>query len=386
MTRQSSAAGDRLFESAPQNGIQRRLGMDGFRIGRCKLLILITWAPLVALTLAQSLVWGPEQIVSLLHGIETHIRYLIVAPLLVYADKQCAPALGAIVRHFVDTGIVPPHERARFENIISSTRRLLETPVAQVAVIVLAYLMAAAAVHSSMDQVPFWHQSSGSLVFSPAGWWHVLVSIPLLLILFLGWVWRLALWARLLWGVSRLDLQLIAAHADGAAGLGFLGYSLRAFASVGLAFSSAAAARSVREVSQGAELSTLHNYFSLGWLVFLAILFAAPLLAFTPILINTWRRGIFEYGALARREGKVFERKWLGPDAMIDESALELQDFSATNDLYQIVSNVYAMRFFPLSLKDILILIAAMLLPFVPILLIAIPADMILVWIKGLLL
>jgi hypothetical protein len=386
MTDPSQETDGRLFENAPQSGIQRRLGMDGLRIGRCKLLILVTWVPLVALTIAQSLVWGPQQIVSLVHSFETHIRYLIVAPLLVYADKQCAPALGAIVRHFADTGIVPPHERMRFENIISSTRRMVETPAAEVAVIVLSYLVAAAAVHSSMDQVPLWHRSTGNLVFSPAGWWHVLVSIPILLILFWGWIWRLLLWARLLWRVSRLDLQLVAAHADRAAGLGFLGYSLRAFASVGLAFSSAAAARSVREVSQGAELLTLHNYFSLGWLAFLAILFAAPLLAFTPVLINTWRRGIFEYGALARREGKVFERKWLGPDAKIDESALELQDFSATTDLYQIVSNVYAMRFFPLSLKDILILIVAMLLPFVPILLIAVPADMILAWIKGLLL
>ncbi len=55
--------------------------------------------------------------------------------------------------------------------------------------------------------------------FSLAGWWHLLVSLPLLLILFFGWIWRLALWARFLFLMSRLNLRLIPAHPDNVGGL-----------------------------------------------------------------------------------------------------------------------------------------------------------------------
>jgi hypothetical protein len=102
----------------------------------------------------------------------------------------------------------------------------------------LAYAMIAGLIALfPVDQLPAWHRigDAAALSYSAAGWWHAFVSLPLLLLLLLGWIWRLCLWSRFLWLVSRLDLHLIPAHPDHAAGLIFVGHSLRALSVLALA-------------------------------------------------------------------------------------------------------------------------------------------------------
>ena len=58
----------------------------------------------------------------------------------------------------------------------------------------------------------------------------------LLFLLLLGWFWRVGLWARFLWLMSRLELKLVPSHPDGAGGLGFLSTSLEAFLPLAFGF------------------------------------------------------------------------------------------------------------------------------------------------------
>jgi hypothetical protein len=116
----------------------------------------------------------------------------------------------------------------------------------------------------------------------------------------------------------------------------------------------------------------------------IAVLFVAPLLVFIPPLMRTWRRAMFEYNALADQVGHAFERKWLDA-GKADQGALEVPDFSATADLYAVVANVHAIRFVPIDIKDLIALAVAMLLPFVPVVLLAFPLDVIWTQIKSLL-
>ena len=113
------------------------------------------------------------------------------------------------------------------------------------------------------------------------------------------------------------------------------------------------------------------------------VLFVAPLVVFTPDADAAWRSGTLAYDALADQVGHAFERKWLAQNA--DHSALEKPDFSATTDLYSIVANVHAIRFVPVDLKDLIAIAVAMLLPFVPVVLLAFPLDEIWKYTKSLL-
>jgi hypothetical protein len=375
--------GGGLFENAPPGGLQRWLGLvkpgELNIVRRALLVALLGWVPLIPLTMVQSALFGGDGIESLIREIGVHVRYLIVAPLLVIAEAQCAPYLTATVRHFIESGLVPDDRREQFTAAVESTRGLLGSKIAEVAVFALAYLVAMlAALSHGYDQVPTWHRSLGLTPgFSAAGWWHILISLPLLLVLIFGWLWRLALWARLLWLISRLDLRLVASHPDRVAGLGFVGHSLRAFSVVGLALAAIAAARSARLVLDGAHLPTPYLVFNAGYLAVLLALFVAPLLVFSPILLKAWQRGAVEYGALAARVGEAFEAKWLVRNGRVDQAALEKPDFSATTDLYSVAANVYGIRFVPVDLKDLIAIAGALLLPFVPVVLLAIPIDVV---------
>jgi hypothetical protein len=376
----NKAGEETLFEHAPPMGAQRRLGLvnaGNLNINRRALLfVLIGWAPLVVLAILQSVVWGKDDIASLLWQVGIHARYLVAVPLLVVAEAACAPQLNAIVRNFVNCGIVDERSRARFDDAIASTRRLLQSSTAEFILAGCVYLIAlAAALSYPREQLPSWAISAGvTPLYSPAGWWHTLVSLPLLLILIFGWMWRLALWARLLWLISRLALRLVASHPDHCAGLSFLGHSVRAFAIVALALAAIFAGRSAFLVLSGSGLPTTSFYFNVGAMLTIMALFVAPLLVFTPALMSVWQRGTLEYDALAEQVGHAFERKWFD-GRKTDATALERPDFSATTDLYSIVANVHAIRFVPVDVKDLITLAVAMLIPFVPVVLLAFPLD-----------
>jgi hypothetical protein len=105
------------------------------------------------------------------------------------------------------------------------------------------------------------------------------------------------------------------------------------------------------------------------------LLFAAPLLVFGGKLVEARRRGIIDYGGLAGAVGNQLEKKWLDYRQSVNEGTLDVQHFSATTDLYQVVSNVYQMKPFPIATQDLIALIVVTLLPFLPALLFEIPLE-----------
>jgi hypothetical protein len=64
---------------------------------------------------------------------------------------------------------------------------------------------------------------------SLAGLWYGYVSLPIFQFMLLRWYFRLFIWARRLWQVSRLELSLVSTHLDRAGGLGFLSSIVYAF-------------------------------------------------------------------------------------------------------------------------------------------------------------
>ncbi len=370
-----------LFENGPPLALQRRLGLVRKKQlnvrRRAAGVVAVGWLPLIVLAVASDILFQTHSAPSLLHDAGLHARYFFAAPLLILAESDCGTRLSAIVRNFIDAGLVRDQQCARVEGLVHSTRDLIGSRIAEAAVIGFAIVIVVAAAASfPAGKLPAWHKYGDTpLSFSLAGWWHVLVSLPLLIILMLGWVWRFVLWARLLWQIARLDLHLIASHPDRSAGLCFLGQSLRAFASVALAITAIAAGRSANVVLAGGGLPTPNIVFNASLVVALVAVLTAPLLVFGQNLFNVWCDATFRYGALATKVGALFEEKWLRDSPTDQITVLEKPDFSATTDLYGIVANVYALRFIPADLNSAVVLVSAVLLPFVPVVLLAVPAE-----------
>jgi hypothetical protein len=327
----------------------------------------IAWLPLLLLTMGSR---------SFLHDIAAHARYLIAVPLLILAESTCIPQLGAIARHFLAADIVQDADLKRFEGALISTERLRDWKIAEFAALACAYLIIASLVLAESEHFPAWNMAAGREAqrFSPAGWWQLLVSLPLLLVFELGWLWRLFLWARFLWLVSRLNLHLLASHPDRAAGLMFAGYSIRAWAlPAAIPSVIVAGALANRVIHAGASILT-YRFLILGLTVCVVLSFVAPLSVFFGNLLSTWRSAVLYYGALAERVGHRFEDSWPNTKDFA-ENPLQTQAFSATTDLYQVVANVYAMKLMPLDALSVAFLAGVALLPFLPVLLISQPLD-----------
>ena len=343
---------------------------------RVALAILIAWLPLAVLS-----VFLDGALRTFHPDFAVHFKYLIALPVLVIADASCAPRLSAIARNFLDAGLVTNADRPRFDAAIASTARLRDSVAADIGALVLAYVVVAALFYSLPDSaVTGWRgsQTGNGFSVSPAGWWLLLVSLPLLLTLVLSWLWRWFLWTRFLWLMSRLDLQLVPSHPDRAGGLRFAAYSVSACMPFGIALGALIAGDVANAVvNQGAPLLG-YRYLAIEVVAVSVAFFTAPLLVFYGRLLTAWRRGVFEYSALADRFGHQFERKWLGRDSPTDESVLARPDFSAATDLYQVVDRVHDMRLIPIDLRSVGMLAIATLLPFVPVVLMALPFNAIL--------
>lgn len=371
---------DPLFEGAPPLHLAcLGVGPAGApRLGRAATLAAVAgWLPPALLAAVQGAMLDTPGLGNFMNDVAVHARALLAVPLLILADAVCSPRLTAIARQFQLAGLVPDEARPRFDAAITSTRNRLYSPAANTVLVVLAYALCFGFLSSApAGGYPAWQvDGDGALLarLSPAGWWHALVSLPLLLLLALGWLWRLWLWARLLWLLSRMDLRLVPSHPDLCAGLRFLGDSVRAFAIVALALAIIGAGRLANDVVHYGLSPFAHKYVVVAGLVGIIALFLAPLLVFTPRLLSEWRRGVFEYGALAGRLGRDFERKWLGDGNGARARGLEAPDFSAVEDLYQITANVHAMRLVPVDAGSLAALVTAILLPFVPVVLLSLP-------------
>lgn len=376
---------DGLFDVGPTGRLSgwlrwRKLVPD-WALSPAIMAALVSWLPLALLAAWRGSLIGPTGPGPFLRDIAAHARYLIAVPLLVLAQPGCIARLEALARHFTNSGLVADCDHERFRALTASIARVRHSFILDVALIVLAYAIVAAAFYSiSPQHLPAWSAAAlgGKARFSPAGWWHLLVSLPLLLLLVLDWLCRLLLWTRFVWSMSRFNLRLLPAHPDRAAGLLFTCDSINAQTPFALALSTIAAGMIAnRVIYEGATLPSF-MYLVIGLIVTLLVLLVAPLLTFAGNLVSAWERGVLEYDALADHAGREFERNWIGRSQSLDESPLHTQAFSALTDLFALVRNVNTMRFIPIEARNLIYLVVMTLLPFLPLVLTAVPLNVVL--------
>ena len=175
--------------------------------------------------------------------------------------------------------------------------------------------------------------------------------------------------------MSRLDLDLSPSNPDRAGGLGFLGTSTAAFAPFLVAQSALVSAMvASRILQQGAQLQDFKLELG-GALVFALLQALGPLMVFAPNLLQAKRRGLREYGVLADRYVKEFERKWLHGGAAPDEPLVGSADIQSLADLDGGFDVVRGMRPFPFGRETVIQLVVTVVLPGLPLVLTVIPLE-----------
>ncbi|HET6552230.1 MAG TPA: hypothetical protein VFG49_01720 [Dyella sp.] len=353
---------------------------------RILIAVAIGWVPQALLCLVQWLVLGRASSASFFTDVATYARFVLAVPILILSEYIILPRLEAITQYFARSGLILPEDQPRYDHAVASARRLSLGVWPSVGMTIVVYsLIAMIAVTVSPEALTDWQRSTGPLSLSMAGWWHLLVSMPLVLGLILSWLWRLGVWMRFLHLVSRMNLRLVPSHPDKVAGLDFIALSPRTFAPLAFAIGVITAGTFGNEVVHLHLNPMDHMAVPVVTAIVVAVLLVSPPLLFSRVLMLARRRGVFEYGALAARLGAAFEAKWLAQGKTIDSSALGEPDFSSTTDLYGVASNVYDMRPALFDPRVAASLVIATLVPFAPIWLTVIPAKVLFSHLIGLL-
>jgi hypothetical protein len=276
-----------------------------------------------------------------------------------------------VVRCFVERGIVLPQDLTRFHSAIESAVRLRNSIPVEIGLLLFAYAFSLWLWQSRIwIQDSTWYAiSGGRWHLTPAGFWYVFVSIPILRFILLRWYMRLFIWFRFLWHVSRINLNLIPTHPDRSAGLAFLGKSAYAFGPILFAQGVMLAGLVAERVLYRRESLVSFKLQIAGFVVFFVLAILGPLLMFTPQMARAKRKGLADYGLLAQRYVESFQQKWVRSDPAPSEELLGVADIQSLADLGNSYALVREMRPIPFGLEDIGRLAAATVAPLLPLLL-----------------
>jgi hypothetical protein len=337
---------------------------------RLLVITLVAWLPLLLLATLGSAP-GKDGRLSFLHDVEVHVRFLIALPILVAAELVVHTRLRPVVRRFVERRIVLPQDLPGFQRAIESGIRLRNSIPVELGLVLVVYTVGLWLWRGRIgSNVSTWYaMPGGPWHLTPAGFWYVFVSIPIVQFVLLRWYMRLLIWFRFLWHVSRINLKLVPTHPDRAAGLGFLGQSAYAFGPILFAQGALLAGLVAGRVLYRGESLVSFKLQIGGFIVFFVLAILGPLLMFTPQMACAKRKGLADYGLIAQRYVESFEQKWVLRDAASSDELLGAADIQSLADLGNSYALVREMRSVPFGLDDITRLAAAAAAPLLPLLL-----------------
>jgi hypothetical protein len=349
-----------------------RLVGDALQLLRRRMVVLTVaaWAPLLLLSIAEGHAWDASVELPFLHDVELHVRLLLAMPLLIVAELIVHRRMRPVVVQFVERGVIPDSARARFDAAIASAMRLRNSIWAEVLLIVLVYVVGVGLLWRTQIalDVASWHgaPANGTWRLTMAGWWLGCVSLPLFQFLLLRWYFRLFIWARFLWHVSRIELTIMPTHPDRCGGLGFLASVIYAFSPLLMAQGTVLAGMMASRIFYtGASLPEFKLEL-IGLVAVMVLAVLAPLLVFSPRLEAAKRIGLREHGMLAQRYVRDYDHKWLRGGAPPDEPLVGSADIQSLADLGNSFEVLKDMRLVPFTLSTVLLLAVTTLLPVLP--------------------
>ena len=357
------------------------LSGDALELVRQRIIVisLFAWLPLLALSALEGQLLGGRVAVPFLLDLEVHIKFLFVMPLLIAAELVVHERMRSVLKVFRERNLIPESDMLRFDAAVAAAFRLRNSVLAEVLLIAFVYGVGILIVwrHYTVLAAATWYAipSLEGSKLSLAGLWYGYVSIPFFQFLLLRWYFRLFIWIRFLWQVSRIELSLVPTHPDRAGGLGFLSNTVYAFTLLAVAHGALLAGLIANRIFYvGAALPEFKVEIAV-LVIFLLCVVLGPLLVFAPQLAQTKRTGLREYGTLAERYVREFDAKWLRSAAPVDEPLVGSADLQSLADLANSFEVVRTMQIAPITRDALLRLVAATLAPVVPLALTMMPLE-----------
>jgi hypothetical protein len=371
-----------LVHGGPLFQLLRRthLSGDDLELLRLRIIVisLLAWLPLLVLSALEGKALDGNVAVPFLLDVEVHVRFLLAVPLLIGMELVVHRRMRFVVQQFLERNLIPQNAMKRFDAAIASAYRLRNSMLAEVLLIVLVYV-AGFLIWRQQYQLDTatWYTSPTveGLKLSMTGIWFVWLSLPIFQFLLVRWFFRMFIWARFLWQVSRIDLSLVPTHPDRVGGLGFLSNTVYAFIPLALMTGVILSGSIANRIFHlGAKLPQFQIEIA-SYVVIVLFVVLLPLMVFAPQLAQAKRVGIREYGTLAERYVREFDAKWLRGGAPADEQFVGTGDIQSLADLANSYEVVKTMRIVPVTREAIIRIVVATLVPVAPLALTMMPLE-----------
>jgi hypothetical protein len=384
-------------------------------IGRGLVLAALTWGITALLAQFVSHVGlGRAAGENFFLDVAAYLQFLVGLPLFVVAERIIGGHTREAAGYFLTAGIVPAADLPLLEALHRHIERLRTSPWPEVTCLALAYVLAIATISpQTSNMCPTWHTTwnaegaeparaaalaaareaeaqqcarwleaqqakheTGSTdratsrdaelraaspnavapigvhkALNAAGWWEMLVALPILNFWWLRWIWKIGLWSWYLFRLSRLPLALMPSHPDTTGGIGFISDVQTKFGLAILAYGISNIASTIGyKVSVEHAPWSLHSVWGplLGFVLGAPLLFTLPLFMFTKQLYRVKKRAREELYERLGQRSRAFEAAWqkAEPGTNINADLVEWQQLRSLYD------HVEKMRIVPFDLRS----------------------------------
>lgn len=326
------------------------------------MLMMLCWLPIALLSLF-TLGWQQFYLLFI-RDIATHVRFLLVFPILLFARRSINNSFNHTVFFFYETQIVDQTNSNEFDRLMIKIEKWKTSRLVDYSIILLIYFLFFVQGRSRVNNVANyapWHLLNNHI--SPAGWWYLVVSLPVFQMLLYRWIYTIFLWIYFLRSISKIHLNLSSLHPDGVGGLGFLRYTQLSFFPVALALS-ALTAGVTNNLIIFSGISLTDYKIALGTVLVLSILlFISPLLLLLPLLAKVKRKYFMQYSSESWPIARAYEKE-LGE---FYKNGEEKPDASWHVDLIGSFEQTQKMKISLVDKSILFAFIAAIILPFLPV-------------------
>jgi hypothetical protein len=177
--------------------LQRRAGLlsdaDLSAGRRALLFIAIAWLPVLLLAAVQGYALNDHHERAVLFDFSAY-AYAIAILLFVLMEGASETRMASLISQFVAQGIIPATTRERFAQVRQRMERRTGSWVVEAIIQVGAYVLAYESLVRAAARVDggtwFGAVVDGSMQLTLAGWWTLLIALPLFWFLLGRWLWR----------------------------------------------------------------------------------------------------------------------------------------------------------------------------------------------------
>ncbi|NNE03725.1 MAG: hypothetical protein HKN52_11255 [Eudoraea sp.] len=331
-------------------------------------LAIITWVPLCAMALIGGTLRVDDASINFFEDFLMHSRFLLVVPFLILIEKILDRSFVNYIKNTDD--LIPDAQQLKFNILVKRLNKLTDSFIPEIVMLVIVY----ATIIITWNITPDLAMGRNYILndtgneLSPAGWYYLIISMPIFQMLLFRWVWRWFVWLYSIISISKYKLLVDPLNADQMAGLEYLNMLPLMFSFIVMAPSV------ILSTIIGIEIiyndATLRAYsFQIIFYIFLfPIILYAPLAVFMPFLLRAKSSGIYKFGTLLRKHNVDYVNKWIVNFQTNKDKLLGSVDHSSLSDMngsYAPVSNI---KLIPIDLKLVFLSIIFNIIPYIPLL------------------